>query len=240
MTRRTLLLPAAVCLLAGVAGCGGTSGGSPGGAGSPAQQGLSPLPSAGDGTGGDGGGPSAPAAPSAAPSTRKTTTSDWPANGDCVSYHPDNLTVTGSGATGLFTVADGATVVIRVPGQSDDVGQQALALARRYSTHCYLGRTNNLDPKGDYIFDYWRNPSGRNTTITGEEDLCSPYDNKNLTVEDLGDGNGWRVKDHDHVLHLFATRSDADNGALVLRKYSQVCAIGDNDDEDLGQVDYQR
>lgn len=195
------------------------------------------------------------ATPSVAPTAKATKTtgstgtsgtsgnSDWPNNVDCVSYNPKNLTVDGTGATGTFLVEAGSTIVIRVHGDQDIVGQQALALAQRYSEHCYLGRTNTMDPKGDYIFDYWRNPSGMTPTIPDPDDnLCSPYNNKNLTVEDMGDGNGWRVKDHDHVLQLFQNKTDADNGNLVLRKYSQVCDIGDSVDSDngLGQVDFQR
>jgi hypothetical protein len=237
MSRKTLAVPALLCLVALASGCApSTDARAPGASGTTAAP-----PQQVGATSGD----SAPASSGlgGVPSPKKsTTTSDWPANNDCVTYHPDNLTVSGSGASGTFLVTDGGTVVIRVHGQTDDVGTQALALAQRYTTHCYLGRTNNRDPKGDYIFDYWRNPSGRTTTITGETDLCSPYNNRNLTVEDMGGGDGWRVKDHDHVLHLFDNQTDANNGALVLRKYSQVCAIGDVQDNDsnLGQVDYQR
>ena len=54
----------------------------------------------------------------------------------------------------------------------------------------------------------------------------------NLTVEDMGGGDGWRVKDHDNVLHLFDNESDARNGKLVLAKYSKNCSIGDNDGYD--------
>ncbi len=69
-----------------------------------------------------------------------------------------------------------------------------------------------------------------NTTIPDQEEDCSPYDRHNLTVEDMGGGYGWRVKDHDHVLHLFDNESDARNGKLVLAKYSQICSIGFSDD----------
>jgi hypothetical protein len=178
-----------------------------------------------------------------APATSKATTSaSWPTNADCVSYNPKNLTVDGSGASGTFIVSDGNTVVIRVHGQTDDVGQQALALAERYTRHCYIGRHNSRDPKGDYIFDYWRNPSGLTPPIPNEDDLCSPYNNKNLTVEDMGDGNGWRVKDHDHVLQVFDNGTDAPNGDMVFKKYTEACEIGniDDTDGDLGQVDFQR
>jgi hypothetical protein len=184
-----------------------------------------------------------PTSAGTAPATSKAPTSTaWPTNADCVSYNANNLTVDGSGASGTFIVSDGNTVVIRVHGQTDDVGQEALALAQRYTRHCYIGRNNSRDPKGDYIFDYWRDPSGKTPPIPNEDDLCSPYNNKNLTVENMGDGNGWRVKDHDHVLQVFDNGTDARNGDIVFKKYTEACEIGDVDDtdSDLGQVDFQR
>ena len=58
----------------------------------------------------------------------------------------------------------------------------------------------------------------------------------------MGDGHGWRVKDHDHVLHEFDNETDARNGALVLAKYSQICQIGslDTTDDDLGSVTFEK
>src|SRR5215475_6604532 len=97
------------------------------------------------------------ATPNSTPTSKQTTsTSDWPANPDCVSYNPNNLTVDGSGASGTFIISDGNTVVIRVHGQTDDIGKEALALAQRYKRHCFIGRNNTRDEKGNYIFDYWR------------------------------------------------------------------------------------
>jgi hypothetical protein len=186
---------------------GGSGGGTGGGSGSGSGGGSG-------GGSGSGGGPS------------------WPSPEDCVSYNPNNLTVTF--ASGAYTVSDGSKVVVKVYGQSgDNTGKQALALAQRYSRHCYLGRNNHrTEDREQYIFDYWQNPSGKNTTIPDLEDLCSNYNRNNLTVEDMGDGYGWRVKDHDHVLHLFDNESDARNGKLVLAKYGQICSIGDNDGYD--------
>jgi hypothetical protein len=183
------------------------------------------------------------ATPTAKATTKKpTSTSDWPSPSDCVSYNPANLSLDGSGSTGTFLVTDGSTVVMRLHGQDDQVGQQALALAQRYRKHCYIGRNNHRDATGDFIFDYWRDPTGTSTTIPGEDDACSPYNNHNLTVEDMGEGQGWRVKDHDHVLHVFDNGSDARNGNTVLLKYTQICSIGEvlDSDKDLGAVTYEK
>lgn len=229
-----MVLPVVACLmaLALTAGCSGSS--SPAGSGALGTQAPSTAPS----------GPASvtPTTSTPTPKPPPTTHTAKPASGDCLSYNPDNLTVDGTAASGTFLVEDGSTVVIRVHGQDDQVGQAALALAQRYKQHCFIGRNNTMDPKGDFIFDYWRSPSGRTPPIPGEDDLCGPYDNTNLTVEDMGGGQGWRVKDHDNPLQLFADKSDAQAGYAVLVKYSYSCHIGDVDDTDadLGQVDYQR
>jgi hypothetical protein len=67
-------------------------------------------------------------------------------------------------------------------------------------------------------------------TIPGQEDDCTSYKKNNLTVEDMGSGYGWRVMDHNTVVHVFDDESDARKGKLVAAKYSQICFIGDSGD----------
>lgn len=180
---------------------------------------------------------SPPAARTAGAATQAPAAQDWPSPADCISYHPSSVTVRYD--AGSFIVSDGSTQVVRVPGQpGSDTGTKALALAQRFSRHCFLGRGNTREERNSYTFDYWRDASGRTPTIPGQEDDCSGYNNANLTVEDMGDGNGWRVKDHDHVLHLFDNESDARNGKLVLLKYHQICFIGDSSSDDPDLVSY--
>jgi len=172
------------------------------------------------------------------PATKKTTTKSAPT--DCVTYDPSNVTVDGSGASGTFVVSSGSTVVMRLHGQDDMVGQQALALAQRYKEHCYIGRHNTRESKGDYIFDYWLKASGNTPEIPDEDDICRTYNNHNLTVENMGDGDGWRVKDHDDVLHEFDNEADARSANTIFLKYTQICSIGDSEDsdDDLGAVTF--
>jgi hypothetical protein len=146
----------------------------------------------------------------------------WPMPEDCVSYNPANLTT--QYAAGIHQIMDGSRAVLRLHGgPGETIGQQGLALARRYRKHCFLGRSNTREEKGEYIFDYWRDGSGTTPSIPDEN--CSTYNRNNLTVEDMGGGHGWRVKDHDHVLQLFDSESDARNGKLVLAKYGRICFI---------------
>lgn len=237
--RRTLAAPLAfVCVLAAGAGCAsktdstgpvpqlstvvtasappsgapsGAASGSPGTANPPA------------------GGTNAPPPPPAAP--------QWPTPEDCVSYNPNALTV--NYEAGKYAVLEGSRVVVRVnggPGQT--IGDKILALAQRYRRHCFIGRGNTREDSNAYIFDYWRDSSGMTPPIADQEDDCSGYDRNNLDVNDMGSGHGWRVKDHDHVLHVFNNESDARNGKLVLSRYQRICFIGDNDDDNAEVVSY--
>lgn len=163
----------------------------------------------------------------------------WPTPEDCVSYNPANVTV--NYAAGIYQINDGSKVVMRLHGgPGETVGAQGLALAQRFRKHCYLGRNNSREDKNAYIFDYWRDASGKTPAIPDEEDACSNYDRNNLTVEDMGGGQGWRVKEHDHVLHVFDNGADARNGKLVAAKYGHICFIGRSNDDDQDQVSYFR
>jgi hypothetical protein len=156
--------------------------------------------------------------------TTTNTTVQWPSPLDCISYNPNAITV--NYAAGVWAVKESQNEIVRVyAGPSDNSGQKALALAKRYKQVCFIGRGNYRDDKDAYIFEYWRNPSGINTTIPDSEDDCSGYNRNNLDVNDMGGGDGWRVKDHDHVLQIFDHEADAKNGKIVLAKYNQICYI---------------
>lgn len=178
-----------------------------------------------------------PAGASAKASPKPPAAASWPTPEDCISYSPSKATVRYD--AGEFIVEAGSTTVLRVPGSSgSDLGDKALALAKRYSKHCFLGRKNTREEKERYIFDYWRNQVSGAKQVPGQEDDCSDYDRTNLTVDDMGNGDGWRVKDHDNVLHVFDTESDARNGKLVLSKYHLKCTLGDGGDGELAQITY--
>ena len=161
----------------------------------------------------------ATSAPPAAPA--------WPTPENCVTYNPANVTKVYE--AGVHMIRDGGKEVLRLTGgPADIVGQQGLALAKRYKKVCFLGRGNTREESNQYVFEYWRDSSGNNVSIPDEN--CGDYDKGNLTVENMGGGDGWRVLDHNNPLQLFNNESDARNGKLVLAKYSKICRIGDPDD----------
>ena len=219
----TPLVLAGILLLA--AGCGGKS--------SPDALGPAPNATTGQPSPTVSGGLPKSGGPATTTKTTSSSTADWPSPEDCISYNPSALTT--HYEAGVFVVSNGSVAVARAyGGPSDNTGQKLLALAQRYKRHCFIGRNNPRPAPGPYSMDYWRDPSGQNTTIPDQENDCSPYNRNNLTVEDMGGGDGWRVKDHDHPLQLFDNQKDALNGKLVISKYSQACSIGDgSDDQDV-------
>ena len=176
----------------------------------------------------------ASAVPSAVATKATTTTSPaapaWPTPEDCVSYNPGN--VTKFYEAGIHVIKDGSKEIVRLKGGPGDiVGDQGLALAKRYKKVCFLGKRNTREENNMYVFEFWRDPSGNNPSIPDEN--CSNYNKNNLTVENMGGSDGWRVKDHDNPLQLFDNESDARNGKVVLVKYSKICHIGDQDDNGM-------
>jgi hypothetical protein len=230
---------AIICTLGLVAGCSSESSGT--GSAAPSDTSLpviaatsiaadsaSPVASSGSASS-NGGGTSTKPTNTATTKKSSTSNSGFPSPADCISYNPSNLTVSFDSTKSLYTVSDGSNVVAVAYGNvGGEVGLQALALAQRYTKHCFLGRSNTRDDHATYVFDYWPSPSGKTPTIPDQDNSCNQYNNKNLTVEDMGDNDGWRVKDHDDVLHEFDNQTDANNGKLVLLKYSQACQIGDS------------
>jgi hypothetical protein len=192
-------------------------------------------PAAADGLGSGGGSPAPTKTQSGKPPTTPTNT--WPSPEYCISYNPTKITAAYGG--GMWSVNEGNKNVALAPGgPSDNVGDKLLALAKRYKKHCLIGHNNQREEKNSFIFDYWRDSSGMNPTIADQDEDCSPYNRNNLTVENMGSGHGWRVKDHDHVLHVFDNETDARNGKLVLAKYGKICFIGNSSDDDQNQVSY--
>jgi hypothetical protein len=231
MRRLPLLAPLLVAALLAT-GCGSTSDDTTTSPTVSTELTGSPGPDSSTGT-------PASARPSAVPSAARSSAAaaSWPSPEDCVSYNPANVTVFYE--AGIHEVRDGNKIIMRLPGGPGEiVGQQGVALAQRYKRHCYLGRANTREDHNQYVFDYWRDLSGRSTTIPDEDEVCSSYDRTNLTVENMGGGHGWRVKDHDHVLHLFDTESDARGGKLVLARYQRICMLGNSGDDDPDQVSF--
>jgi hypothetical protein len=57
---------------------------------------------------------------------------------------------------------------------------------------------------------------------------CVSYNPSNLTIEAYGDV--WRMRDGNHAMLLFATKTDADDAKKVARNWKELCFIGRGND----------
>ncbi|WFE24330.1 hypothetical protein O7621_14285 [Solwaraspora sp. WMMD937] len=65
-------------------------------------------------------------------------------------------------------------------------------------------------------------------TVQPAAEDCVTYDPANLTIEQSGDA--WRMRDGDHAIKLFATKTDAEDGVKVARNWTRLCFIGRGND----------
>jgi hypothetical protein len=121
------------------------------------------------------------------------------------------------------TTATNALILdFQILGDAND----GMALARRYTQLCHVGRTNTRSDHYGYEMNYWLGPTGVATTIATRD--CLAYNPGNLTVVNLGT-TGWEVVDGTNGLQMFDTQADAGNGVLVMRHATNICTIGRNE-----------
>jgi eukaryotic-like serine/threonine-protein kinase len=86
----------------------------------------------------------------------------WPGNSgintsiaseDCIGYNQSQLAIVNEGANG-WLLTDGASRMLMLDNETD--ARNALALARRYTQQCFIGRSNARTNRIDYIVDYWK------------------------------------------------------------------------------------
>jgi len=72
---------------------------------------------------------------------------------DCQAYSAGNLQIVNLGANG-WALMDGARQILLLDNQGD--ANAALALAKQYSSLCFIGRANTRPNPLDYIVQYWK------------------------------------------------------------------------------------
>jgi hypothetical protein len=140
---------------------------------------------------------------------------------DCISYDPRTLRIVDEGADG-WLLTDGSSRMLMLDDQAD--AERALALARRHTAHCFIGRGNPRPNRADYIRTYWTGSTGATTTIDGED--CVAYNPGTVGVFDRGE-IGWRMEDGEHWLLLYHDQADANRGLAVAQANAgRLCFIG--------------
>jgi hypothetical protein len=72
---------------------------------------------------------------------------------DCLAYNPRALRIVNEGARG-WLLTDGQSRMLMLDNEED--AKKALALARRHTQHCFIGRGNRRPNRKDYIVEYWK------------------------------------------------------------------------------------
>jgi len=155
---------------------------------------------------------------------RRKRQANVPGRQDCIGYNPQSLSLKKRGND--WVLMSGRSSMKRFANQAD--AQKGLAVARRHTRHCFIGRGNSRSDRKRYIFEYWEGDSGIESTVPGEED-CIPYDPDSLRIEKKR-GVGWLLKNDRSSMAVFDTREDAQQGLAVARKYTRTCYIGRGND----------
>jgi hypothetical protein len=139
---------------------------------------------------------------------------------DCLLYNPHDLRIVDEGPSG-WLLTDGRSRMLILDNRED--AEKALALARRYTAHCFIGRDNTRPNRDDYVHEYWLGESGIETVIPNED--CIPYNPDTLRIVDEG-ANGFLLTDGHSRMAMYATRADADEGLRLAKLYTKQCFIG--------------
>jgi len=141
---------------------------------------------------------------------------------DCLLYNPDNLKIVDEGASG-WLLTDGRSRMLILDNEAD--AKRALALAKRHTAHCFIGRDNTRPNRREYVHEYWLGASDEVTTIVGED--CISYNPATLRIVDEG-ANGWLLTDGFSRMAMYDNRADAEEGLKVARLNAKQCFIGRN------------
>jgi hypothetical protein len=139
---------------------------------------------------------------------------------DCLPYNPNNLRIVNEGASG-WLLTDGGSRMLVLDNRAD--AAKALALARRHTAHCFIGRDNRRPNRRDFIVEYWTGDSGIATTIQGED--CISYNPGTLEIRNEG-ARGWLLTDGSSRMVTLDNRRDAEQAMGVASGFSSQCFIG--------------
>jgi hypothetical protein len=136
-------------------------------------------------------------------------------------YDPQALYVLDQGRDG-WVLTDGLSAMVTFDNEAD--AREGLAVARAYTIHGFIGRSNTRPNHLDYVFEYWAGPSGLPQQLPISRDAVA-YDPANVIVVDIG-APGWRLQDGNHLLALLDNQGDALAALAVVKQYHKMCYIG--------------
>lgn len=75
-------------------------------------------------------------------------------NEDAIAYNPNNLSIVDQGANGWLLTEGGTHRMMMLDNQKD--AEEALAVAKRYTNYCFIGRNNTRPNRREYIVEYFK------------------------------------------------------------------------------------
>jgi hypothetical protein len=139
---------------------------------------------------------------------------------DCLPYNPNNLRITDEGQSG-WLLTDGQSRMLILANEADAL--DALALAQRHTSHCFIGRNTQRSDRSTYVHELWLGDSGINTMIANED--CIPYNPNNLVIVDEG-ASGWLLTDGESRMVVLDTENDAQAMLAYALLNDRQCFIG--------------
>ncbi|MFC7547732.1 hypothetical protein [Plantactinospora sp. GCM10030261] len=170
---------------------------------------------------------SATAKPSRKPSATPTAADplDKIEPADCVPYDPAKLKIYDAGTIGwrlVETLPGGQEHRMLILDDQADAAV-ALAVARRSTQLCFVGRDNTRPNRADYIVQYWKGRSGQQPEIPSPD--CIPYDKGGLTIVDEG-ASGWLLTDGSSRMLILDNEEDAKDALILAKAHGRQCFIG--------------
>jgi hypothetical protein len=155
-----------------------------------------------------------------------------PAQEDCVSYDPSNLTVTADGDAWLLR--DGGHRMKLFDTQAD--AEDARRVARNWQQMCYIGRGNSGPDRYRTMVNYFQQPSGLPLGPAPVTLDCVTYDPDDLAIYHgpghpaNPDEDDWALFSGGIPLVFLATEPDALRAQEVASDYTRLCHIGAGND----------
>lgn len=166
-----------------------------------------------------------PAAESPPPAETPTPAPPEPPRADCLGYDPNALNLVPE--PGGYLITDGGSRMLFLTDPTN--ANNAYRVARSFSQHCFIGRSNPRPNRRDYIVEYWLDPSG---IATPPEDACTTYDRGALQVVDQG-AQGFVVTDGGGLQVLVDNEQDAQLARQLARSFTRRCFIAEGTPDEV-------
>ena len=139
---------------------------------------------------------------------------------DCIPYNAFDLELRDEGANG-WLLTDGNSRMKILDDYED--ATEALAVARRHTHHCFIGRNNTRPERRRYITEYWLGNSGINGGPIGTD--CLPYNSAHVRIVDEG-VNGWLLTDGVSRMDVLDNLQDAEHALGLALEHDAHCFVG--------------